>query len=270
MKNLQGDVIRIIDLAGTEVASYVYDAWGNIKDTKGDLTVRELNPIRYRGYVYDTETSLYYLQSRYYDPFTGRFLNADVYCNTNTGTPLSTNMFSYCENNTISNIDFNGYALINVICSAIGGIAGWFFGDWIAKKLGYKSGWKYWAIRAGVTIGGAVIGWFAGTLISKILVSYLKKNPGIMMKLINKFSPVKVSKIMNYLGINPFSIAKNSSKFIAIARQLNDKSVKISLKWAKSLYKVARKFGYTLKLDPVHGGYSRHIHIYYKGKKLCL
>lgn len=54
VKNLQGDVIRIIDLAGTEVASYVYDAWGNIKDTKGEPT------IRYRGYVYDTETDLYY------------------------------------------------------------------------------------------------------------------------------------------------------------------------------------------------------------------
>lgn len=68
VKNLQGDVVRIIDLSGTEVASYVYDAWGNIKDTKGDPTVRELNQICYRGYVYDTETSLYYLQSRYYDP----------------------------------------------------------------------------------------------------------------------------------------------------------------------------------------------------------
>lgn len=110
VKNLQGDVIRIIDLAGTEVASYVYDAWGNIKDTKGDPTVRELNPIRYRGYVYDTETSLYYLQSRYYDPFTGRFLNADVYCDTGTDTTLSTNMFAYCENNSVNYIDNGGYA----------------------------------------------------------------------------------------------------------------------------------------------------------------
>ena len=67
MKNLQGDVIRIIDLADVEVASYVYDAWGNIKDTKDEPTIREINPIRYRGCVYDTETSLYYLQSRYYD-----------------------------------------------------------------------------------------------------------------------------------------------------------------------------------------------------------
>ena len=111
VKNLQGDVIRIIDLAGTEVASYVYDSWGNIKDTKGDTTVRELNPIRYRGYVYDTETSLYYLQSRYYDPFTGRFLNADVYADTQSGTPLSTNMFSYCENNVVMNMDNKGYSI---------------------------------------------------------------------------------------------------------------------------------------------------------------
>ncbi len=109
VKNLQGDVVRIIDLSGTEVASYVYDAWGNIKDTKGEPTIREINPIRYRGYVYDTETSLYYLQSRYYDPFTGRFLNADIYCDTGTSTPLSTNMFAYCENNPILNVDFDGY-----------------------------------------------------------------------------------------------------------------------------------------------------------------
>ena len=111
VKNLQGDVIRIIDLAGTEVASYVYDAWGNIKDTKGEPTIREINPIRYRGYVYDTETSLYYLQSRYYDPFTGRFLNADVYADTQSGTPLSTNMFSYCENNVVMNMDNKGYSI---------------------------------------------------------------------------------------------------------------------------------------------------------------
>ena len=51
VKNLQGDVIRIIDLADIEVANYVYDSWGNIKDTRGDPTIREINPIRYRGYL---------------------------------------------------------------------------------------------------------------------------------------------------------------------------------------------------------------------------
>ena len=110
VKNLQGDVVRIIDLAGTEVASYVYDAWGNIKDTKGEPTIREINPIRYRGYVYDTETSLYYLQSRYYDPLTGRFLNADEisYMFINDSV-IGSNAFSYCDNNSINAVDSDGF-----------------------------------------------------------------------------------------------------------------------------------------------------------------
>ncbi len=110
VKNLQGDVVRIIDLSGTEVASYVYDTWGNIKDTKGEPTIREINPIRYRGYVYDTETSLYYLQSRYYDPFAGRFLNADEisYMFINDSV-IGSNAFSYCDNNSINAVDSDGF-----------------------------------------------------------------------------------------------------------------------------------------------------------------
>ena len=73
----------MIDLSGTEVASYVYDPWGNIRSVTRDPILSELNPFRYRGYVYDTETGLYYLQSRYYDPLTGRFLNADTNLNSN-------------------------------------------------------------------------------------------------------------------------------------------------------------------------------------------
>ena len=110
VKNLQGDVVRIIDLSGTEVASYVYDAWGNIKDTKGEPTIREINPIRYRGYVYDTETSLYYLQSRYYDPFTGRFLNADeISYMFMSDSAIGSNAFSYCDNNSINAVDSDGF-----------------------------------------------------------------------------------------------------------------------------------------------------------------
>ena len=105
----------MIDISGTEVASYVYDAWGNIKDTKDDPTIREINPIRYRSYVYNTETGLYYIQSRYYDPFVGRFLNADVYCDTGTDTTLSTNKFAYCENDSINYADYDGFRItVNV------------------------------------------------------------------------------------------------------------------------------------------------------------
>lgn len=109
IKDLQGDITEIVDKDGKAVAEYAYDAWGNmLTENNGTLTVGKLNPFRYRSYVYDEETGLYYLQSRYYDPLTGRFLNADVYCDTESGTPLSTNMFAYCENNAINNVDYSG------------------------------------------------------------------------------------------------------------------------------------------------------------------
>ena len=109
IKDLQDDITEIVDKDGKAVAEYAYDAWGNmLTENNGTLTVGKLNPFRYRGYVYDEETGLYYLQSRYYDPFTGRFLNADVYTDTESGTPLSTNMFAYCENNAINKSDDEG------------------------------------------------------------------------------------------------------------------------------------------------------------------
>ncbi|MGN0550332.1 MAG: RHS repeat-associated core domain-containing protein [Acutalibacteraceae bacterium] len=68
IKNLQGDVVEIRNENGISFVDYVYDAWGNIKTILGDPNLRNLNPFRYRGYIYDDESGLYYLQSRYYDP----------------------------------------------------------------------------------------------------------------------------------------------------------------------------------------------------------
>lgn len=84
VKNLQGDVTKIIDENGNTCATYAYDAWGALLTENEDSTVERLNPFRYRGYVYDNETELYYLQSRYYDPKTGRFVNADDSAYTDT------------------------------------------------------------------------------------------------------------------------------------------------------------------------------------------
>ena len=112
IKNLQGDIKKIVNESGNVLVEYTYDAWGKIlnETSSGNGTyahVKDFNPFRYRGYVYDTDTGLYYLQSRYYDPKTGRFINADdtAYVDTNSGTPLSTNMFAYCENNQINDND---------------------------------------------------------------------------------------------------------------------------------------------------------------------
>lgn len=116
VKNLQGDIINIVDTNGSVVVRYNYDIFGAITAVKNgsNQTITDttslafLNPLRYRGYVFDDETGLYYLQSRYYDPVTGRFINADMYADTGSGSPLSTNMFAYCENNTLRFCDFNG------------------------------------------------------------------------------------------------------------------------------------------------------------------
>ena len=108
--NLQGDVTAIIDSQGTEVASYAYDAWGNCTVLDG-MQISMYNPLLYRGYVYDWETGLYYLQSRYYDPEWGRFINCDVYAATGQGL-IGNNMFAYCNNNPVMYKDPSGTFLL--------------------------------------------------------------------------------------------------------------------------------------------------------------
>ena len=102
--NLQGDVVKLIQANGHIVAQYTYDAWGNVSSS-GRLA--EINPLRYRGYYYDSETGFYYLQSRYYDPANRRFINADSYQSTGQGF-IGTNMFAYCNNSPILFVDHDG------------------------------------------------------------------------------------------------------------------------------------------------------------------
>ena len=120
--NLQGDVVRIVDASGNTVASYEYDPYGKVISATGILA--EVNPIRYRGYYYDNETGLYYLQSRYYDPAICRFVNADSYTSTGQGI-LGNNTFIYCNNNPILYMDDSGeFALstLVVLGAAMGGM----------------------------------------------------------------------------------------------------------------------------------------------------
>ena len=123
--NWRGDVIRIYDGAGTVVANYNYDAWGNVifvTDANGaaitDSThIANVNPLRYRGYYYDFESGLYYLRSRYYDPEIGRLINADNMII--TGSDLTgLNLFAYCGNNPVNRVDPSGQFWISTIIKA--------------------------------------------------------------------------------------------------------------------------------------------------------
>ena len=106
--NLQGDVVGLYDESGELVVTYTYDAWGD-PYASGTManTVGFMNPFRFKCYVYDEDMFLYYLQSRYYDPQTGRFISADAYLV--AGDHInSTNMFAYCLNNPVMYVDPDG------------------------------------------------------------------------------------------------------------------------------------------------------------------
>ena len=110
--NAQGDVIALLNANGTLAASYNYGAWGNYsvhgadgKKTTDPTFIGHINPLRYRGYYYDRETRLYYLQSRYYDFANYRFINADGQF---TDGFIGSNLFAYCENNPIRYSDPTG------------------------------------------------------------------------------------------------------------------------------------------------------------------
>ena len=117
-KNLQGDVVAVYNSMGDPVVYYSYDAWGNQtitwRNSYGPNFNASYNPFRYRGYYYDTETGLYYLQSRYYNPQWGRFLNADGYISTGTGL-LGYNMYAYCNNNPVMLADSEGNSPLAIL-----------------------------------------------------------------------------------------------------------------------------------------------------------
>ncbi len=149
LRNAQGDVLGIVNAYGVVVASYTYDAWGNVLSVTGSMsgTLGTLNPLRYRGYVYDTETKLYYLNSRYYNPATGRFVNADIFVSTGQGT-LGSNMYAYCGNNPVNMVDDGG------------NLANWIIGGFVGGLIGIVSS----AIRGDDVFAGAVQGAIAGVI----------------------------------------------------------------------------------------------------------
>ena len=126
--NLQGDIMGIVDSKGSQVVVYRYDAWGEVlvsSDASG-FGLAKINPLRYRGYYYDQETGLYYLQTRYYDPKVRRFLNADD-ASVLTKDPeqlTEKNLYAYCDDNPVMYRDDAGMFVVPpiVIEMAVGAI----------------------------------------------------------------------------------------------------------------------------------------------------
>ena len=168
--NQQGDVVKIFrslpsrdsngnlnGLTEAVYATYTYDAWGNILSQSGSMA--STNPLRYRGYYYDSETGFYYLQSRYYDPATRRFINADVYSSTDSSDAVSCNMFAYCGNNPTSRSDETGDFWNFIVGAVVGAVVNAVSTAVDAVKEGgldALSDGKTWA-KIGVSAAGGLV-----------------------------------------------------------------------------------------------------------------
>ena len=159
-KDVQGNVISLLDENGSIVVKYIYDAWGNhaVLDGAGnditddDLHIGNLNPFRYRGYFYDPETELYYLQTRYYDPEVGRFITIDAIEYLDPESINGLNLYAYCGNNPVMNVDPIGTSIIALL--AILGI-GAVVGGIIGGKVAYDNGARGWDLVGGIFLGVA-------------------------------------------------------------------------------------------------------------------
>lgn len=175
--NSRGDVEALYNADGTLYAKYEYDAYGkllSITDADGyalsstyDIAV--LNPLRYRSYVYDNETGLYYLQSRYYDPITCRFINADGYVSTGQGIN-GNNMFAYCNNNPIIYVDPTGEQHIQYAGGGYNSPSSFAFGGGAGSGAGGASGGavvvQHISIIKPVAVVGGTIGFGGGLVLS--------------------------------------------------------------------------------------------------------
>lgn len=122
-KNIFGDILKIYDGNGKVYGEYGYTAWGKCRIKANINGIGEINPFRYRGYYYDEEISLYYLNARYYDPEVGRFISADSMEYLSPESINGLNLYAYCGNNPVMNMDPSGCAW-------------WEFWKWDWAKIG--------------------------------------------------------------------------------------------------------------------------------------
>ena len=166
-KNVQGDITHIYRKDGNkdlvEVAHYAYDAYGNTEILSETDKIGSLNPFRYRGYYFDIETKLYYLISRYYDPETCRFISADSIEYLDPETLGGLNLYAYCCNNPVMNVDPTGEAFLSFLILSI--IIGAVVGGAINTYKAYNEGASGWGL-VGAFAGGAILGGAMGAVMA--------------------------------------------------------------------------------------------------------
>ena len=263
LRNGQSDIIGIIDDTGAVVARYTYDPWGkplSVTDGAGNTIaanathVANVNPFRYRGYFYDTETGFYYLQSRYYDPVTGRFINADGQLNDDI---LGFNLFAYCSNNPVVRVDDGGQGWLSAI---VGGFVGAIVGG-VSQIVSNVANGKKWndglwgAVTGGAVYGGVLgatgsvtLAGYAGAAVESVTNEVVSYIPGLA-KSNGRPAPKKltVGNVINSFTTVVGDTAKNGT-IAVVTGEIAKRIVPINKGWIKPQKIVSRLVGkYALK-----------------------
>ena len=208
-RNLLGDVLGIYDTSGTLVAKYLYDAWGNctISGETTNYAVANANPIRYRGYYYDSDTGLYYLNSRYYSPKWHRFISPDDTSYLDPETVNGLNQYCYCNNDPVNYADPSGHLAFFVVTAIVGAA----LGLGITAAVDYIPDQEFnlhWGWYVGAGLLGAAIGAGIGMAVSYYATgSILSSTSQVFNGLFNSIS------LYRSVGPNELADLKTSKMF---------------------------------------------------------
>lgn len=285
--NAQGDVIGIYEFGGRLIATYDYDEWGNCtvnvlaEDGNSHAVdspdhIAQVNPFRYRGYFYDAETGFYYLNSRYYDPGTGRFVNADELISTGQGL-LQHNTYAYCNNNSVNYIDSDGtYTEARKMFAGMATFGVLFA---VAAKIGGANIWNPvgWTVLGLTAIG--VISYVGYTIYQNSKTRSPSVSNSISKSVANTKAKIRrekrkydywIAKYVDYgNGRGTYIPTTSISYAAAIAYVRSGGNVFADSR--NHAYKLARAVGGgTPARDPAHGGvgYWRHYHATCGGQRV--
>ena len=238
IRDITGNIIHIIDKYGNIKVTYKYDAYGKVVKEEGNSELIEINSYLYKGYYYDKETSLYYCNSRYYDPEVKRFISIDDISYLDIETIGGINLYAYCMNNPIMYADPSGHFAISltmlglIIGAVVGATAGGIVAYNIAKDHGAE-GWELFGWTMAGIVGGGVIGGALGAGVGAIVT----KATGVIGLSITKYSIIPI-KGTTVLGNMPGYIAAaeaTGSGYYLVSNGTYDKMVEKGVEWLNNM-----------------------------------
>ncbi len=209
VKNIFGDIIGIYNEYGTHVATYAYDAWGNMIYCNAGTDVAYINPFLYRGYYYDSESGLYYLMTRYYDTQIGRFISPDTPDYLAPDTVGGVDLYAYGLNNPVMYVDPTGHFVLSAwMVGALVGFGVSFVSSLVSQALTGESlaDGKVWAIATIDGVFGGISGAIStipglGPILDGVFDASITALNSLITTAIQKDGKIEVSDLIS-IGIN--------------------------------------------------------------------